>query len=630
MPSKPSMRSCSPTSKGAAPLDAPRVGVVQDVAHERGLAGARHAGQRDEPPERHADRQVLQVVLARADDGDRALGAAEGHDAGGGRPLAPDRHGRRRGAARGGRGLRPPPQQLAGGRVLHAREGARGSGEEDLPAAAARVGAEVDHVVGGLDGLGIVLDDDHGVAAVGQPPQDREQAARVGGVQADRRLVEDVQRSGQRAAERRREADALRLAARERPRRARERQVLEADVVHVVHARPQLRDDGGEPRLLRRREHEPVEEDLQVPQRQLHEIGDRPAAEADPEGRRREARAAAGAAERVGAVARQQHADVDLVALGLEPVEEPLDAVEVAAPLDQDLALVRRQPRHRHVGPHRVAPAGAEEVVVRGLVRRRVPRRDRALREREAAVGDRLLEVHADHAPEPLAGRAGAERGVESEERRRRVAKLPPAARAMQPAPEGPHAVLHARLEGAGQRERGLGRGRDLGPRCGPDDEAAHDEPQTALGVEQRRGRRPRSRRSRPRATGPGRTRRACTRPAASRRWPRFRRRPAAGASASLQPTGATSTVRAPSSAAHSSSTARSTPPGTASTPQSGQTVVPPWAKSSRSESWISVCVPTVERALRTPFFCSSAIAGGTGSIESTSGRSSRSRNWRA
>ena len=44
----------------------------------------------------------------------------------------------------------------------------------------------------------------------------------------------------------------------------------------------------------------------------------------------------------------------------------------------------------------------------------------------------------------------------------------------------------------------------------------------------------------------------------------------------------------------------------------------------------ISVCVPTVERALRTPFFCSSAIAGGTGSIASTSGRSSLSRNCRA
>ena len=44
-------------------LDAPRVGVVQDVAHERGLAGARDARDGDEAPERKPDRQVLEVVL---------------------------------------------------------------------------------------------------------------------------------------------------------------------------------------------------------------------------------------------------------------------------------------------------------------------------------------------------------------------------------------------------------------------------------------------------------------------------------------------------------------------------------------------------------------------------------------
>ena len=40
--------------------------------------------------------------------------------------------------------------------------------------------------------------------------------------------------------------------------------------------------------------------------------------------------------------------------------------------------------------------------------------------------------------------------------------------------------------------------------------------------------------------------------------------------------------------------------------------------------------MPTVERAVRTGFFCSSAMAGRMCSIRSTSGRSSRSRNMRA
>jgi hypothetical protein len=51
---------------------------------------------------------------------------------------------------------------------------------------------------------------------------------------------------------------------------------------------------------------------------------------------------------------------------------------------------------------------------------------------------------------------------------------------------------------------------------------------------------------------------------------------------------------------------------------------------SSRSTSWISVMVPTVERALRTALRASSATAGRMLSIASTGGRSIWSRNWRA
>ena len=190
---------------------------------------------------------------------------------------------------------------------------------------------------------------------------------------------------------------------------------------------------------------------------------------------------------------------------------------------------------------------------------------------------------------------------------------------------------FHARLERAGQRERRLDRGRDLGREAGRDDEAADDE--RAAGPPRRAAAPTESPIStispsgdsgaeEPGALELGQPRRRPGRPPA----------PLRGRGRGIPPARRAPRARRarPSSAAQSSSTARSTPPGTASSPQSGQTVVPPWAKSSRSESWISVCVPTVERALRTPFFCSSAIAGGTGSIESTSGRSSRSRNWRA
>ena len=101
-------------------------------------------------------------------------------------------------------------------------------------------------------------------------------------------------------------------------------------------------------------------------------------------------------------------------------------------------------------------------------------------------------------------------------------------------------AVLDARLERAGQRERGLGRGRDLGPRVRaattkrPDDERADGPPASSSGVDvvadldglalRRQG---------PEESGAlelGQPRRVVR--------PRFRRRPAAAASASLQATG--------------------------------------------------------------------------------------------
>ena len=87
---------------------------------------------------------------------------------------------------------------------------------DDLAAVPAGARTEVDDVVGRLDRLLVVLDDEHGVAEIAQPVQRADQPLVVALVQADRRLVEHVQHARQLAAELRREPDALRLAARQR------------------------------------------------------------------------------------------------------------------------------------------------------------------------------------------------------------------------------------------------------------------------------------------------------------------------------------------------------------------------------------------------------------------------------
>ena len=107
---------------------------------------------------------------------------------------------------------------------------------DDMAAMDAGAGADIDHVVGGQDGVLVVLDDDHGVADVAQAPQRFEQAVIVALVQADRGLVEHVEHAGEARADLAGEPDALALAARQRAGIAAKRQIIEADIVEEAEA----------------------------------------------------------------------------------------------------------------------------------------------------------------------------------------------------------------------------------------------------------------------------------------------------------------------------------------------------------------------------------------------------------
>ena len=99
---------------------------------------------------------------------------------------------------------------------------------DDLAAEASRARPQVDHVVGRRDGVGVVLHHDHGVAQVAQAAQRPEQALVVALVQADARLVEDVEHADQARADLGGQPDALGLAAGERRGAAAQREVVEA------------------------------------------------------------------------------------------------------------------------------------------------------------------------------------------------------------------------------------------------------------------------------------------------------------------------------------------------------------------------------------------------------------------
>ena len=207
-----------------------------------------------------ADVDVLQVVLGRADQPNLLPGAAP-----------PRRRNRNRQLLRryfevSDRGSCISPSSVP----------------ENTTRAALLAGAEpqVDDVVGDLDHVGVVLDDQHGVALVAKLPEDVDQPQIVARMQADRRLVEHVQRADQRRTERRRQVDALRFAAGQRRRQTIERQVVEADIAQERQPAPDLLEDlVGDGRFLLG-ELQRREELLRLAHRQRRDLVDRAADDA--------------------------------------------------------------------------------------------------------------------------------------------------------------------------------------------------------------------------------------------------------------------------------------------------------------------------------------------------------------
>ena len=107
---------------------------------------------------------------------------------------------------------------------------------DEVAAARPRLRAEVDDPVGGAHHRLVVLDDEHGVAEVAQALERGDQAVVVRRVQADGRLVADVEHAHQRGADLRGQADALRLAAGEGAGAPVQRQVIDADVARGTSA----------------------------------------------------------------------------------------------------------------------------------------------------------------------------------------------------------------------------------------------------------------------------------------------------------------------------------------------------------------------------------------------------------
>ena len=147
--------------------------AVEDLVDERGLAAAADAGDAAEQVEGDFDVDAAEVV-------DAGAGEAKHFAAG----LA---------AVLGDGDGEPAGEIFAGDGAGVGGDFGDGAGGEELAAEFACAGAEVEQVVGGADDVGVVLDDEDGVAEVAQGVEDADELGGVAGVQADGGLVEDVE-----------------------------------------------------------------------------------------------------------------------------------------------------------------------------------------------------------------------------------------------------------------------------------------------------------------------------------------------------------------------------------------------------------------------------------------------------
>ena len=92
-------------------------------------------------------------------------------------------------------------------------DGIRRAARDDVATAHAGPGTDVEHMVRSTHHHFVVFDGEHGVAEIAKFQQRAQQAFGVARVQANRRLIENVEHADQLVAELRRETNALRFAA---------------------------------------------------------------------------------------------------------------------------------------------------------------------------------------------------------------------------------------------------------------------------------------------------------------------------------------------------------------------------------------------------------------------------------
>ena len=385
--------------------------------------------------------------------------------------------------------------QIGAGQGVGTAQYFRGAVEHNLTALFAGAGAHVDHAVGRQHHGRVVLHHHQRVAGVAQALHGDDDAVHVTRVQSDAGFVEHKQGVDEAGTECGGEVDALHFAAAQRSALSVECEVADADVAQVFKPcadffkqqlqRSEVGFAAGRLGVLRiggiQLHLQRIKEPLQAVQREQHHVVQAQARQrfqlragpghalghkaffrrqhgiglflvsnAPEQTFRLQPRTATSATGRVAAVLGQQHPDVHLVGLGLQVLEEAIDAEPVLVPL---AVPVRRALDHpilllgRELVPGRVARDAcglgvAHQVVLAFCPSGGLNRLDGAGAQGQLVVGDDQAVVHAHHAAKAAALLTGAHGGVERKHRSDRV---------------GVAQIAHGAVQAGGEAPGGLG-----------------------------------------------------------------------------------------------------------------------------------------------------------------------------
>ena len=185
--------------------------AIQHIMDQRGLPGAADSGHDCEHSKRNHEVHVLQIVQRRAKQPQEfAVGL-----------VANVRN----------RNAQFSAKITASKRLVLAKHGFIGAGEEQFAAEFASARTEIDHMVRGKNRLWIVLHNQNSIAEIAQRFQNIYQPLRIPRMQADGRFVEHVQRADQMRAQRRSKLNTLRLPTRQRGSKPIQRKIIQPNLI---------------------------------------------------------------------------------------------------------------------------------------------------------------------------------------------------------------------------------------------------------------------------------------------------------------------------------------------------------------------------------------------------------------